>query len=469
MSTKRKRNGAAIVLAGALLVAPACSNTPNRPGAAIGRAVGQEYIKYIEKHYGQTLEQQLDPAFIDSQYFSFSKEKLGFASEDPIEDYLPDQKLDGTSGPDALQVTVINGNIRIKDTSKDEVDDDAKLWLLQRIKQREEIIKAIASRNGFKQFNIKLNVSDAISESYGTQVKEMDGDATLENEMNLAFPRSQFVLSRELFDQMFMHEISHLIAGAISDDYLKHGKHKEQVERLQNVCAQIRSRAFEQVQPYLPPVADELREIASLTEFESFRASASALADIYDRGDLASIFPEADPYYVDVQEPQFGANSARCNSNSIIRQIGLMSSKLGFEFNRDESTAFNSSKASEHESNADELMYEAFSKNTIYQYLAEKNYVQGNNFGHGFDNLNEQIATAVALLSNPMDTGYKLKYIPTEDRELIIEFLDATSDLFVVAFPELRGMFTACREDLTKYLNGSYDPVTKACSPALAD
>ena len=98
--------------------------------------------------------------------------------------------------------------------------------------------------------------------------------------------------------------------------------------------------------------------------------------------------------------------------------------------------------------------------------MAEINYDPRNNFGHGYDNLNEQFATAIALLVNPESTATKLASATSQERELVVEFIDSSREVLTAKFPQLTPLFHACNADFQSALNGQSAYNLETCQPA---
>ena len=462
-----RRNGAAIILAGALISGTACSSSQEDVGKQTGVVVGQLIKEKLDEEYGLNIDELLagSPSFAQERVFS--RQSLGRTGEDLSSDYDPEETFDPSNGPISLKIAYVNGTLRVKDLSRDGVDEALMLWILNRLSARMEIIKAAGETDAVTAVNIRLNATDVLMQDDPTRlVTTMSGDATNENEVNIVFPRSAVPISAEVFDQMFVHEISHLLADAASDDYLKDGQYSQEVDRMLNVCASIRSKAIEQLDSRLYGVITKLDRAVAIEDSPQRKETMRTLLNKYVDRSYIGLLPDSDPKYVEVQEPQFGERATQCAHNTLSRQLGMVETQLGVPFDKESFGEFLDSPASDPFYEAYDELLELLQESTIYKYLAEINYDPRNNFGHGYDNLNEQFATAIALLVNPESTATKLASATSQERELVVEFIDSSREVLTAKFPQLTPLFHACNADFQSALNGQSAYNLETCQPA---
>ena len=89
-----RRNGAAIILAGALISGTACSSSQEDVGKQTGVVVGQLIKEKLDEEYGLNIDELLagSPSFAQERVFS--RQSLGRTGEDLSSDYDPEETFD---------------------------------------------------------------------------------------------------------------------------------------------------------------------------------------------------------------------------------------------------------------------------------------------------------------------------------------------------------------------------------------
>lgn len=457
-SRSLRANGAAILLAGVAML-PSCTTNKDE-GRAIGEGVARQDLIELEQDYGTVLDLEQEPEVIHS--IQTSQALLGFASSDPKKDFDIKQRFNPSDGPIALRISFIDGDFRVKDLSPDGVNKSIKSEIENLLFARNDLISQAAHAGALNAINFRLNVTDA---SYETQEKEttISGDASFENEINIDFPRTLIATSPQVLDQMLVHEITHLIAQDISEQYLSSGKYAKQVDALLTTCSAIRTRALEQLGRDADLIAEDLQKSAEITSNPNIKKVYQALAKAYRDGTYKQLLPEFDPLYLEVQAPQFGEKSTLCATDSLARQFGMMTQKLELDISNGELSDHWALGDDRYFISAQERLDDALTERSIFQYLTEHFYNPQNSFGHGKDGLNEQIATSIALLTSPEQTAAYLADT-TQDTLLVRQLISNVSDLIAAGYPGMEKLIRNCSEDLKANIALYPSGVSKQCN-----
>ena len=467
--THRLRNGAQIAVAAAIMSGAACSGGSEKLGAEVSAEVQSAPEKQLEAAYGLTLEEMLSGG-IDRNYdHTFSRENLGRSGDDPASEYTPDQIKEDINGPASIQVSFIGDEIRVKDVSRDGVDDETMQWILNRLAVRKELLLTANKSGVMDYFTVVLNATDVnYDDDPSLRVDVMNGISILEdNRASLIFPRAEITIAPEVFDQQLIHELTHVLAESISKDYLQNGEYAPEVGRMLDACVAIREKATEQFNLRYYRVVSNLERAATLETNPEVKRGIQAFLGKYKDGSYVDLLPTNDPKYVKEFSPQFGSEAVRCSQNSLLRQHRLLEIALGIVDDEGKPELERNPESLLFIGDANTELLDLLENSTILQYLVERQYDPGNDFGHGHTDLSGQIAAAITLLFNPELTGRKLASAPPGEEELIIELMDSVTALLEAKYPELAPLLDTCRADLDRALNFEPPKNLEVCQPAL--
>ena len=208
---KLKRRALAVSLAVLASGATAsCSNTPEFPGRTIGATAGRIAEENLTEQYGPTLTSIAeDQTFYDQENFTTNPVNLGIVGAETRDEY-PEKNFRPTDGRMLMRVVLVNGQLRIKDLSRDGIDPNNLAWFAKRIIDRREIIETAMAAGQLSKINFRLdgsgfNFTDNTPYTSEDYFLHGEYDATGEHELDFVFPHGDLQLDRSAFVQQIMH------------------------------------------------------------------------------------------------------------------------------------------------------------------------------------------------------------------------------------------------------------------------
>ena len=450
---KLKRRALAVSLAVLASGATAsCSNTPEFPGRTIGATAGRIAEENLTEQYGPTLTSIAeDQTFYDQENFTTNPVNLGIVGAETRDEY-PEKNFRPTDGRMLMRVVLVNGQLRIKDLSRDGIDPNNLAWFAKRIIDRREIIETAMAAGQLSKINFRLdgsgfNFTDNTPYTSEDYFLHGEYDATGEHELDFVFPHGDLQLDRSAFVQQIMHETGHALLQKISDEIKGGAPVTPEVQRLINACDAVHAKAMQQMNDYAYDVYVQL-DLAQYAEEDPIKKAAlKKIRDEYLSGDISSMQPASESHWIRGETAQLGELGQNCATNSVIRQFGLTSKRFFPEM--DKSAGMSNPRSEDHFYSADSAFYKTISSLTVYGNLTEESVNASNTFGHPYDDIGEAFASAFALtIVTPENAGRRLSWVKVEDSQLAQELYDSVKAVLLAEYPQLSKLIDACYGDL---------------------
>lgn len=429
-----------------------CSNTPEFPGRTIGATAGRITEEKLTEQYGSTITSiTQDEMFYDQESFTTNPGNLGIVGPETRDEY-PEENFRPTNGRMLMQVVFVEGQLRIKDHSRDGIDPNDLAWFAKRIDDRREVIETAMAAGQISKINFRLdgsgfNFTDNTSYSRDAYFLHGEYDASGEKELDFVFPHGDLQLDRSTFVQQIMHETGHALLQKVSDEIKGGAPVTPEVQRLINACDAVHAKAMEQMNQYAYDVYIQL-DLAQYAEDDPMKKAAlKKMRDEYLSGDISSMQPASESHWIGGEDAQLGELGQNCATNSVIRQFGLTSKR--YFPGTDRSAGMSNPRAEDYFYSADAAFYKTIGSLTVYGSLTEENVNSVNPFGHPYDNIGEAFASAFALtIVTPENVGRRLSWTKVEDAQLAQELIDSVKAVLLSEYPQFAKLIDACYGDL---------------------
>lgn len=439
----------ALVASGATVACSEDSDSSNE--RKIETAVSETLNKLLT--FGPTLSSVVeDTEGFDLESITTNPIKLGIIGPETEEEY---PKYDGSMGGRLLiKTSYVDGQLRIKDHSRDGVDPVLMTWIAKRINERSQVFETAMKNNSLKAINFILDRDDYSfmdGEVYERDEYFVRGSFDIKgsNEIDIVFPHGETTLDRTVFTQLLVHETGHALIERISDEIVSGATPiTPEIQRVINACEAVHARAMEQIQTIGIDVYRKLDEAANAEQDPVKRAGLQKLRDVYLSDDvtIAQLQPKFEENWKAAEFTQFGEYGKNCATNNLYRQAGIINEKFFPGLNATP-IGDSPSKSAELLDEAEVAFADLMETLTIYGNLTERNINSKSKSGHPEADLGEAIASPFALsVVTPDSLGRKLSWAESPDKELATELIDSANALIVATYPELGELISACEQ-----------------------